>query len=111
MVNKMTFLKYVSMITESVDTWRQKLSKNDILTDKEKDEIIKGNVMINDTITMLETEMGDRFRVIRDYVFEREANGEFFFAVVTASRMEAVLIDSPQALYEYLQDEGKNCSA
>ena len=99
------------MITESVDIWREKLSKNDILSEKEKEEIIKSNVMINDTIMMLETEMGDRFRVIRDYVFEREENGELFFAVVTASRMEAVLIDSPQKLYEYLMDDGKVCTA
>ncbi|SDB40058.1 hypothetical protein SAMN02910317_01985 [Ruminococcaceae bacterium FB2012] len=103
MISRFTFLKVIEMITDSVDSWRKKLSKNNILTEHEKEEIIRGNLMINDTITMLETVMDDRYKVIRDYIFDRNQEGEYFFVVSTPVRTEAVLIDSTKALYEYLK--------
>ena len=105
MISKISFIKILSTVIESVDLWRFKLSKCDILNSREKDEIIKGNVAVNDTITMLEAVTGDRYGVIRDYVFERDKNGEFFFAISTPHRESAVIIDSPKVLYEYLCDK------
>ena len=104
MISRVTFLKFISMVIDSVDTWRAKLAKCDVLTPREKDEIIKDNVAVNDTITMLEAVTGDRYGVIRDYVFERDKNGRFFFAISTPHRESAVVIDSPKVLYEYLND-------
>ena len=102
MISRFTFLHMIDAITDSVDAWRKKLSKCFSLSESEKEEIIRGNTLINDTITMLETVTGDRYGVIRDYVFDRSENGEYFFVISTPNKTEAVYIDSPQALCEYL---------
>lgn len=109
MISKITFLKMISIVTDSVDTWRSKLSKAKDISQSEKEKIIRNNVIVNDTITMLESVTGDKFHIIRDYVFERDADGEYFFAFAAPNRAEAVLISSPAELYRYLcQDASKN---
>ncbi|MBR5513528.1 MAG: hypothetical protein IKV85_06035 [Ruminococcus sp.] len=47
----------------------------------------------------------DRFRVIRDYLYERDENGEYFFGIPKGNKLEVYLLTSPEDLYEYLAEE------
>ena len=49
----------------------------------------------------------DRFGVIRDYLYERDENGEYFFGIPKGNKLEVYLLTSPEDLYEYLAEESE----
>ena len=57
-----------------------------------------------DLITMLTVVTFDRFGVIRDYLYERDENGEYFFGIPKGNKLEVYLLTSAEDLYEYLAE-------
>ncbi len=49
----------------------------------------------------------DRFGVIRDYLYERDENGEYFFGIPKGNKLKVYLLTSPEDLYEYLAEESE----
>ena len=49
----------------------------------------------------------DRFGVIRDYLYDRDENGEYFFDIPKGNKLEVYLLTSPEDLYEYLAEESE----
>ena len=47
----------------------------------------------------------DRFGVIRDYLYDRYENGEYFFGIPKGNKLEVYLLTSAEDLYEYLAEE------
>ena len=62
---------------------------------------------LKDLITMLTCIMIDRFGVIRDYLYERDENDEYFFGIPKGNKLEVYLLTSPEDLYEYLAEESE----
>ena len=60
-----------------------------------------------DLVTMLTVVTFDRFGVIRDYLYERDENGEYFFGIPKGNKLEVYLLTSPEDLYEYLAEESE----
>ena len=61
----------------------------------------------NDLITMLTVVTFDRFGVIRDYLYERDENGEYFFGIPKGNKIEVYLLTSAADLYEHLAEESE----
>ncbi len=51
--------------------------------------------------------MIDRFGVIRDYLYDRDENGEYFFVIPKGNKIEVYLLTSAEDLYEYLAEESE----
>lgn len=49
----------------------------------------------------------DRFGVIRDYLYDRDENGEYFFGIPKGNKIEVYLLTSAEDLYEYLVEESE----
>lgn len=49
----------------------------------------------------------DRFGVIRDYLYDRDENGEYFFGIPKGNKLEVYLLTSAEDLYEYLAEESE----
>ncbi len=49
----------------------------------------------------------DRFGVIRDYLYDRDENGEYFFGISKGNKLEVYLLTSAKDLYEYLAEESE----
>lgn len=47
----------------------------------------------------------DRFGVIRDYLYGRDENGEYFFGIPKGNKIEVYLLTSAEDLYEYLMEQ------
>lgn len=47
----------------------------------------------------------DRFGVIRDCLYDRDENGEYFFGIFKGKKVEVYLLTSAEDLYEYLAEE------
>lgn len=47
----------------------------------------------------------DRFGVIRDYLYDRDENGEYFFGITMSNKVEVYLLTSAEALYEHLKEQ------
>ena len=62
---------------------------------------------LKDLITMLTCIMIDRFGVIRDYLYERDENGEYFFGIPKGNKIEVYLLTSAEDLYEYLAEKSE----
>ena len=60
---------------------------------------------LKDLITMLTVVTFDRFGVIRDYLYDRDENGEYFFGISKGNKIEVYLLTSAEDLYEYLAEE------
>ena len=52
----------------------------------------------------------DHFGVIRDYLYERDENGEYFFGIPKGNKLEVYLLTSPEDLYEYLAEGSEGFS-
>ena len=63
-----------------------------------------------DLITMLTVVTFDRFGVIRDYLYDRDENGEYFFGISKEKKLEVYLLTSAEDLYEYLAEESEGYS-
>ena len=48
-----------------------------------------------------------RFGVIRDYLYERYENGEYFFGIPKGNKIEVYLLTSTEDLYEYLKEQSE----
>ncbi len=60
-----------------------------------------------DLITMITVVPFDRFGVIRDYLYERDEKGEYFFGSPKGNKIEVYLLTSAADLYEYLAEESE----
>jgi len=60
-----------------------------------------------DLITMLTAITFDRFGVIRDYLYEKDENDEYFFGIPKGNKIEVYLLTSAEDLYEYLAEESE----
>lgn len=60
-----------------------------------------------DLITMLTCIMIDRFGVIRDYLYDRDVNNEYFFGIPNGNKIEIYFLTSAEDLYEYLAKESE----
>ena len=65
---------------------------------------------LKDLITMITVITFDRFGVIRDYLYERDENDEYFFGIPKGNKLEVYLLSSPEDLYEYLAEEREGFS-
>ena len=91
----------------TIDDKREFIEDNDYIPDECKDCILEECDFLKDLITMLICIMIDRFGVIRDYLYERDENGEYFFGIPKGNKLEVYLLTSPEDLYEYLAEESE----
>ncbi|MDD6060703.1 MAG: hypothetical protein PUB97_10085 [Ruminococcus sp.] len=45
--------------------------------------------------------------IIRDYLYERDENDEYFFGIPKGNKLEVYLLTSPENLYEYLAEKSE----
>ena len=105
MITKETFVKLITMIMNTIDDKKEFIEVNDYIPDECKDCILEECDFLKDLITMLTCIMIDRFGVIRDYLYERDENGEYFFGISRGNKIEVYLLTSAEDLYEYLAEE------
>ena len=107
MITKETFVKLITMIMNTIDDKREFIEDNDYIPDECKDCIMEECDFLKDLITMLTVVTFDRFGVIRDYLYERDENGEYFFGIPKGNKIEVYLLTSAEDLYEYLAEESE----
>lgn len=56
---------------------------------------------------MLTCIMIDLFGVIRDYLYDRDVNNEYFFGITNGNKIEIYFLTSAEDLYEYLAKESE----
>ena len=105
MISKTTFVAIVSMLMKNVDDKKELLECSGDLPDKCVECIMEETEFQQDLITMLTAITFDRFGVIRDYLYDREENGEYFFGIPKGNKIEVYLLTSAEDLYEYLAEE------
>ena len=104
---------FVSMITTmciAIDESRWMCENCKRLTENDKKELMEGCDYQKDLITMLTAITFDRFGVIRDYLYDRDENGEYFFGIPKGNKIEVYLLTSAEDLYEYLAEESEGFS-
>ena len=104
MITKETFVKLITMIMNTIDDKREFIEDNDYIPDECKDCILEECDFLKDLITVVTF---DRFGVIRDYLYERDENDEYFFGIPKGNKLEVYLLTSPEDLYEYLAEESE----
>ena len=102
MITKETFVKLITMIMNTIDDKREFIEDNDYIPDECKDCIMEECDFLKDLITMLTVVTFDRFGVIRDYLYERDENDEYFFGIPKGNKIEVYLLTSAEELYDYL---------
>ena len=107
MISKTTFVAIVSMLMKNVDDKKELLECSGDLPDKCVECIMEETEFQQDLITMLTVVTFDRFGVIRDYLYERDENGEYFFGIPKGNKIEVYLLTSAEDLYEYLAEESE----
>ena len=107
MITKETFVKLITIIMNTIDDKREFIEDNDYIPDECKDCILEECDFLKDLITMLTCIMIDRFGVIRDYLYDRDENDEYFFGITKGNKLEVYLLTSPEDLYEYLAEESE----
>ena len=107
MITKETFVKLITMIMNTIDHKRKFIEDNDYIPDECKDCILEECDFQKDLITMLTVVTFDRLGVIRDYLYERDENGEYFFGISKGNKIEVYLLTSAEDLYEYLAEESE----
>ena len=110
MITKETFVKLITMIMNTIDDKREFIENNNYIPDECKDYILEECDFLKDLITMLTCIMIDRFGVIRDYLYDRDENGEYFFGISKDNKIEVYLLTSAEDLYEYLAEESEGFS-
>ncbi len=110
MISKTTFVAIVSMLMKNVDDKKELLECSGDLPDKCVECIMQETEFQQDLITMLTAITFDCFGVIRDYFYERDENGEYFFGISKGNKIEVYLLTSAEELYEYLAEESEGFS-
>lgn len=105
MISRTTFVEIVSILMKRVDDKKELLGCSVDLPDKCVECIMEETKFQQDLITMLTVITFDRFGVIRDYLYERDENGEYFFGIPKSNKIEVYLLTSAEDLYEYLAEE------
>lgn len=95
---------------KNVDDKKKLLKCSGDLPEKCVECVMEETEFQQDLITMLTVVTFDRFGVIRDYLYERDENGEYFFGVLKGNKIEIYLLTSADALYEYLAEESEGFS-
>ena len=107
MISKATFVAIVSMLMKHIDDKKELLECSGDLPDKCVECIMEETKFQQDLITMLTVITFDRFGVIRDYLYDRDENGEYFFGIPKGNKLEVYLLTSPEDLYECLTEESE----
>ena len=107
MISKTTFVAVISMLMKNVDNKKELLECSGELPDKCVECIMEETEFQQDLITMFTVITFDRFGVIRDYLYDREENGEYFFGIPKGNKIEVYLLTSAEDLYEYLKEQGE----
>ncbi len=107
MITKETFVKLITMIMNTIDHKREFIGDNDYIPNECKDCIMEECDFQKDLITMLTVVTFDRFGVIRDYLYDRDENGEYFFGIPKGNKIKVYLLASAEDLYEYLAEESE----
>ena len=110
MISKETFVKLITMMMNTIDGKREFIEDNDYIPDECKECIMEETEFQQDLITMLTVVTFDLFGVIRDYLYERDENGEYFFGIPKGNKIEVYLLTSAEDLYEYLAEESEGFS-
>lgn len=105
MITKKTFVKLITMMMNTIDVKREFIEDNDYILSECKDCIMEECDFQEDIITMLTCIMIDRFGVIRDYLYDRDEDGEYFFGIPNGNKVDVYLLTSPEDLYEYLMEQ------
>ena len=108
MITKTTFVAIVSMLMKHIDDKKELLECSGDLLDKCVECIMQETEFQQDLITMLTAITFDRFGVIRDYLYDRDENDEYFFGIPKGNKMEVYLLTSAEELYEYLAEDNEN---
>ena len=107
MISKATFVAIVSMLMKNVDDKKELLECSGDLPEECKECIMEETEFQQDLITMLTAITFDRFGVIRDYLYDRDDDGEYFFGIPKGNKIEVYLLTSAEDLYEYLAEESE----
>lgn len=107
MISKTTFLAMLTMLMKNVDKKKELLKSNNNLSDECVECIMEETEFQKDMITMLTVVTFDHFGVIRDYLYDRDKNGEYFFGIPMGDKIEVYLLTSAEDLYEYLAEESE----
>ena len=110
MISKTTFVAIVSMLMKHIDDKKELLECGGNLPHKCVECIMEETEFQQDLITMLTVITFDRFGVIRDYLYDRDENGEYFFGIPKGNKLEVYLLTSLEGLYEYLAEESEEFS-
>jgi len=105
MISKETFVKLITMIMNTIDDKREFIEDNDYIPDECKDCIMEECDFQKDLITMLTCIMIDRYGVIRDYLYDKDKDDEYFFGIPNGYEVDVYLLTSPEDLYEYLMEQ------
>lgn len=105
MITRETFVKLITMMMNTIDDKRDFIEDNDYIPDECKDCIMEECYFQKDLINMLTCFTIDRFGVIRDYLYDRDENDEYFFGIPNGNKIEVYLLTSPEDLYEYLMEQ------
>lgn len=106
-ISKTTFVAIFSMLMKNVDDKKELLKCSGDLPEKCVECIMEETEFQRDLITMLTVVPFDRCGVIRDYLYERDENGEYFFGIPKGNRIEVYLLTSAEDLYDYLTEESE----
>ena len=110
MISKTTFVAIVSMLMKHIDDTKELLECSGDLPDKCVECIMEETEFQQDLITMLTVVTFDRFGVIRDYLYDRDEDDEYFFGIPKGNKLDVYLLTSPKNLYEYLAEESEGFS-
>ena len=102
MISKTTFVAIVSMLMKHIDDKKELLECSGDLPEECKECIMEETEFQQDLITILTVVTFDHFGVIRDYLYERDENGEYFFGIPKGNKIEVYLLTSAEELYDYL---------
>ena len=105
MISKTTFVAIVSMLMKNVDDKKELLECSGDLPDKCVECIMEETEFQQDLITMLTVVTFDRYGVIRDYLYDRDEDGEYFFGIPNGYEVDVYFLTSPEDLYEYLMEQ------
>ena len=109
-ISKTTFVIIVSMLMKHVDDKKELVECSGDLPDECVECIMEETEFQQDLITMLTAITFDRFGVIRDYLYGRDENGEYFFGIPQGNKIEVFLLTSADDLYEHLAEASEGYS-